>query len=314
MALITDHLGAPLHRPRMSDRLSFGLGLLFSPSAPVALALVLVLLGTAPARSEPRAADPAAPQELAPAAVGVDAKPQGVRLADRASFYGRLGLGFDWPEGSRYRDANCTSTEPPALFGCRDGADGRQLGAYGDFDPTAVLDAGLGYRVNDWLRAEALLSWRPTMDFHGQSNFLGAGSNQPVSGSVSSVAGFGVAYLDLPRLGQVRPFLGAGLGVANNRMGAMTYAFPNLSATATTTMAGGSSTDLAYLLTAGLSVPLGDRVDLDLAYRYTDLGQVQTESGQATVVRSAGTRSIAIGGTQADLRSHGVTLSVRYAF
>ena len=97
-------------------------------------------------------------------------------------------------------------------------------------------------------------------------------------------------------------------------MGAMTYAFPNLSATATTTMAGGSSTDLAYLLTAGLSVPLGDRVDLDLAYRYTDLGQVQTESGQATVVRSAGTRSIAIGGTQADLRSHGVTLSVRYAF
>ena len=151
------------------------------------------------------------PQEPAPAEVEVDAKPQGVRLADRASFYGRLGLGFDWPEGSRYRDANCNSTEPPALFGCGDGADGRQLGAYGDFDPTAVLDAGLGYRVNDWLRAEALLSWRPTMDFHGQSNFLGAGSNQPVSGSVSSVAGFGVAYLDRPGSARFAPFLGPAL-------------------------------------------------------------------------------------------------------
>jgi opacity protein-like surface antigen len=271
------------------------------PPPCLALAVAVALLGTGPARSQSPAADPAT------------ASP-GVRLADQTGFYGRLGLGYDWPEGSRYRDADCASTVPPALFGCGDGADGRQLGAVGDFDPTAVLDAALGYRVNDWLRAEALLSWRPTMDVHGQSNFLGAGSNQPVSGWVSSVAGFGVAYLDLPRFGQVRPFLGAGLGVAHNRMGAMTYQFPSLSATATTTTAGGSSTDLAYLLTAGLSIPLGDRVDLDLAYRYTDLGLLQTDSGQATVVRAAGTRSLAIAGTQADLQTHGVTLSVRYAF
>lgn len=93
------------------------------------------------------------------------------------------------------------------------------------------------------------------------------------SGSVSSVAGFGVAYVDLPRIGKVRPFLGAGLGVARNRMGAMTYTFPNLSAKATTTTPGGNSSNLAYLLSAGLSVPVGDRLDLDLAYRYTDLAR-----------------------------------------
>lgn len=212
------------------------------------------------------------------------------RPADQPGFYGRLGVGVDWPEGNRYRDANCASTEPPALFGCVDGDDGRPLGAPGEFDATPVLDA-------------ALLSWRANMDFSGQSNFLGAGANQPVNGSVSSLAGFGVAYVDLPRIGQAR-----------NRMGSMTYGFPSLSATATTTTPGGSRTDLAYLLTAGFSVPLGERFDLDLAYRYTDLGQVQTASGQATVVRASGTRSIAIGGTKADLRSHGVMLSLRYAF
>lgn len=286
------------------------------PWASIPLALLSALLGTAPVRSESSTPDPAAdPQQPTPAAVEEAAKPPALpRPADQPGFYGRLGVGVDWPEGSRYRDANCASTEPPALFGCVDGDDGRLLGAPGEFDATPVLDAALGYRANDWLRAEALLSWRANMDFSGQSNFLGAGANQPVNGSVSSLAGFGVAYVDLPRIGQVRPFLGAGLGVARNRMGSMTYAFPSLSATATTTTPGGSRTDLAYLLTVGFSVPLGERFDLDLAYRYTDLGQVQTASGQATVVRASGTRSIAIGGTKADLRSHGVMLSLRYAF
>ncbi len=286
-------------------------------SAGVPVVLLLGLLASAPARSETTAAGPApeVSQPVEPAAVEPVARPTAVRPADRPGVYGRLGIGIDWPESSRYRDNNCASTDPPALFGCVNGDDGRRLGAYGDFGETAVLDAALGYRVNSWLRAEALFSWRPDMDFIGQSNFLGAGANQPVSTSVSSVAGFGVVYADLPRIGgSVRPFLGAGLGVAHNRIRPMSYRFPGLSATASTTTPGGSSSELAYLLTAGFSVPLGDRLDLDLAYRYTDLGQVQTDSGQAAVVRAGGSRSIAIGGTRADLRSHGLMLSLRYAF
>jgi len=120
-----------------------------------------------------------------------------------------------------------------------------------------VVDTAIGYRFIPWLRAEALLSWRPSMDFNGQSNFIGAGAPQPVWGSVSSLAGFGVAYVDLPPIGPVQPFLGAGLGAAHNRMGAMRYSFPALSPNASTTTPDGSRTNLAYLLTAGLSVPLG---------------------------------------------------------
>jgi len=220
-----------------------------------------------------------------------------------------------WPEATDFRDADCTS--PNALFGCRTGNNGQPLGATGSFDPALVVDGGLGYRFNRWIRAEALLSWRPDLDFSGQSNFLGrAGSNQPVSGSVSSVAGFGVAYVDLPKIGKVRPFLGAGLGVARNRLDSLNFQFPGISATSSTTTPGGSSSDLAYLLTAGISVPLSDRLDLDLAYRFTDLGSVTTGSGQAQVVRPAprGTFSTPIGGTSAALQTQGVLLSLRYAF
>jgi opacity protein-like surface antigen len=243
-----------------------------------------------------------------------DQPAESLRRADQPGVYLRLGVGLDEPERSRYRDDTCSSINPPALFGCVNGDDGRPLGARGSFDSTVVLDTALGYRFLPWLRAEALLSWRPSMDFNGQSNFIGAGDHQPVWGSVSSLAGFGVAYVDLPPIGPVQPFLGAGVGAAHNQMGAMRYSFPALPANASTTTPDGSRTNLAYLLTAGLSVPLGDRLDLDLAYRYTDLGQVQTNGGEATVVRARGTRRIDIGGTHADLQSHGAMISLRYAF
>ena len=266
------------------------------------LAMALALCSAPPVHSETQA--PSAPDQP----IGRN------RHADQPGVYVRLGVGVDKPDTGRYRDDTCSSINPPALFGCINGDDGRSLGARGSFDSTVVVDTALGYRFLPWLRAEALLSWRPSMDFNGQSNFIGAGDHQPVWGSVSSLAGFGVAYVDLPPIGSVQPFLGAGLGAAHNRMGAMRYSFPALPANASTTTPDGSRTNLAYLLTAGLSVPLGDRLDLDLAYRFTDLGQVQTNGGEATVVRARGTRRIDIGGTRADLVTHGAMLSLRYAF
>ena len=232
-----------------------------------------------------------------------------------AGLYGRLGGGIDWPESTGFADDNCASQQPAALFGCRAGNNGRPLGASGSFDPALVVEGAVGYRFNRWIRAEALLSWRPDLDFSGQSNFLGAaGPNQPVGAKVSSLAGFGVAYLDLPRLGKVRPFLGAGLGVARNRIDSLNFSFPGMSPTATTATPTGSSTGMAYLLTAGVSIPLGAKLDLDIAYRFSDLGSITTGSGQAQIVRPAGSFAFPIGGTNGQLQAHGVTMGLRFAF
>jgi opacity protein-like surface antigen len=112
----------------------------------------------------------------------------------------------------------------------------------------------------------------------------------------------------------VRPFLGAGIGAARNRIEALNFRFPGIAPTASTTIAGGSTSDLAYLLTAGISLPLSGRLDLDLAYRFSDLGSVKTSAGQAQVVRPARTFSIPIGGTTSSLETHGLVVSLRYAF
>lgn len=228
--------------------------------------------------------------------------------------YLRLGVGADGSTTSTFRDRNCQATNPPALFGCGAGRNGQPLQATGAFGTGAVLDAGLGYRLNSWLRAEALFSYRPAYEYQGQANFLQSAPPQPVSANLSSVAGFGVGYIDLPRLRRLQPYLGAGVGVARNRISAVRYDFPAIAPDASTTIAGGTTTGLAWLLTAGVAIPLNDQLSLDLAYRYSDLGRVQTDSGSASIARPTGNRTLEIAGTQAALQTHGAMLSLRYAF
>ena len=245
---------------------------------------------------------------VAPAAVWAESEEQA------RGPYLRLGAGVQWPETSALKDQRCSSTSPPALFGCEQGDDGRSLGAYGGFDQAPVVDAAVGYRWTPWLRTEALLNWSPQLNVSAQSNFLGAGSNQPVSSSGNGLAGFGVLYVDGPSLATVRPFIGAGLGAARTSLADVTYRFPAISSDAVTVTSGGSSTSFAYLLTAGVSIPVSERLDLDLAYRWTDLGTVKTNAGSAKLVRPAGRSKLAIAGTEIDLQTQAAVASLRFRF
>jgi opacity protein-like surface antigen len=77
---------------------------------------------------------------------------------------------------------------------------------------------------------------------------------------------------------------------------------------------GGTGTDLAYMLTAGGTMRLTGRLVLDVGYRYSDLGQVRTESGPAVITRTSFRRVLDIAGTEADLSAHGVTAGLRVEF
>ena len=85
----------------------------------------------------------------------------------------------------------------------------------------------------------------------------------------------------------------------------------------TTTVPGGSRAGLAWMVTAGLAMPVGARAILDLAWRYTDLGKVRTDRWPGRVVWRDGSREprpLDLAPTDARLRSHGVRLPLRYAF
>ena len=66
-----------------------------------------------------------------------------------------------------------------------------------------------------------------------------------------------------------------------------------------------------------VAVALSERMTLDLAWRYTDFGAVRTGRGRGFVVWRDGSREpleLDLAETRADLSSHGILASLRYAF
>ena len=163
-----------------------------------------------------------------------------------------------------------------------------------------------------------LVEYRPDFAFEGRANFLAPERRQDVSAKLSSVSGMLAGFVDLaalglPKPGPFAPFLGAGIGAARTRIGKTTMTFP----ATTTIVPGGSRTELAWMATAGVAVALGERVTLDLAWRYSDLGEVRTPRGPGRVVWRDGSREplpLDLAPTKARLKGHGVRLSLRHAF
>ena len=105
---------------------------------------------------------------------------------------------------------------------------------------------------------------------------------QSVSADLSTLSGMLAAYVDLPelgvpRLGRFSPFLGGGAGAVRVEIGETRMAFPeerrpSFRARVVSTSPG--------MLTAGVATSLGDNTTLELAWRYTDLGPVETRRRQ----------------------------------
>lgn len=228
--------------------------------------------------------------------------------------YVRGAVGHEESGGTTVRDLDCASTDPPALFGCAVGPDGRSIGARGDFGDSVALELALGTELGRRARVELALSSRLGLGLDAEANFLGVDAEQPVRAETSSLAAFAVVAVDLGRPEwRLQPYLAAGAGAARNEVEDGIYAFPGVSPDATTIVRGGDHTDFAWTAAAGLSYRLTESTFLELAARYTDLGEVRTDPGEATIVRPRGTFTLDIAGTRADLDTAGVTLGLRWA-
>ena len=90
-----------------------------------------------------------------------------------SSTFLRVGLGLSAFDETKFHDRDCSAVDPPALFGCGPGPDGKSRAARGEFDDALMLEAALGRRMNSLLEAEIAVTYRPEMEFAGQSNFSG---------------------------------------------------------------------------------------------------------------------------------------------
>ena len=233
-------------------------------------------------------------------------------------YYARVGFGLDRPNGTTFTDTDCSSESPAALYGCGVGGDGAPHRSRGEFGTVPALEAGFGYAGWSLARLEAVIAYRPRLDFTGIANFLETGRQQSVTADLSSLSGMVAVYVDLSdlglsKLGPLNPFVGAGAGVVRNHVGETRMMFPKT----TTIVPGGARTGFGWMVTAGVGTALDERTTLEFAWRYTDLGTVRTGRGEGRVIWRDGSREpllLDLAETQAELRSHGVQLSVRYTF
>lgn len=237
---------------------------------------------------------------------------------DASDWYARAALGYEQSNDADFSDRDCRSQQPAALFGCVRGDDGRPIGAYGDFGSYPRVEIAIGKRLLPWLRTDLSVGYRFDMDYQGNANFLGVGANEPVSADLESWTGMANTFVDLAALtntdlGRFDPYLGAGIGVAHNRLGKMTYRFPEnpyrhkLSVTPD-----GERTNFAYRLTLGTGIRLTETLSLDLSASYTDLGQVGTDTGLMAMNHIPA--GILVDETEAHLRTIGASIGLRYDF
>ena len=160
-------------------------------------------------------------------------------------------------------------------------------------DDAAFVDGGVGYRFNDYFRADVTGEYRAAAHFSANESYTAAAGTDTASpaydkydASIRSVVGLVNGYVDAGTWYGVTPFVGAGVGVGYVSVKNLTdlsygnaYGYGN--------GGGGFAYDhaqakLAYALMAGLDFRVTPNLTLEFGYRYLDLGNVA--SGQINCV------------------------------
>lgn len=182
-----------------------------------------------------------------------------------------------------------------------------------DIKNSALFGLGIGYEFNTWLRFDVTGEYRGRSAFFAQDSFPGGldgfdvfpGGTNEYTADIESWVGLANAYLDLGTYFCVTPYVGGGVGVSSiSVLGLKDVNVPNASVFYA---ADHTETNFAWAAYAGLAYDVTPSVTLDLAYRYTDLGDAR--SGTVTAFdNSSSYRSLDI----EDITSHDLMLGVRW--
>lgn len=152
-----------------------------------------------------------------------------------------------------------------------------------EFDPAGIIGVGIGYQFNSWLRGDITGEYRTKSNFRGVDHVRNANGQTVVvndfHGSKTEWLALANLYLDLGTWGGFTPYIGAGIGFANVRMGKLwdfNVTPPGLPAGLGRGQIGvsraGSKTNFAWALHAGTAYWVNDAFAIDMSYRYLNLG------------------------------------------
>ncbi len=140
---------------------------------------------------------------------------------------------------------------------------------------------------------------------------LKGNSTSSISQKIQSLAVMINGYYDIATFGRFIPYLSAGVGLANNKAGTLTINSSSGGSSYTTTLTKKSTNNLAWQVGAGSAIKLTNKIDLDLNYKFMDMGKVKTGSGSTTYSNNT-TEPASAGNSK--LRTHEFSIGARYNF
>ncbi len=172
-----------------------------------------------------------------------------------------------------------------------------------DFEDAWFAEGGLGCGSGSrGFRGEVVFGIHGEREFEGEPGVVGI--PDPMFFNVQSYTAMFNVYKDLGNFNGVTPYLGAGLGIAYNRIDEVYFTGnPFL----VNTIEGEDTLSFAWSLMAGLGYQVTDNLILDVGYRFLDLGKAQ--SGRVDSALFANPRVFVD-----DLLSHEVKVGFRYHF
>jgi opacity protein-like surface antigen len=152
----------------------------------------------------------------------------------------------------------------------------------GGFDSAPIFGGGVGYKFNEWIRADVTGEYRgkasfSALDFYDTDGDLNTTDDQGTNdytAKKSEMLFLVNGYVDVGTWHGITPYVGAGIGASRNTISDFRDA--NV-----TTGGGGYAGDasvwnFAWALHAGVGIQVTDRMTVDLGYSYVDLGDAQT--------------------------------------
>lgn len=167
-------------------------------------------------------------------------------------------------------------------------------------DDNWACGVGLGHQITANWRVDATVEWRSKFGVEGIPDPSVAGSlGQKFD--IRSTVGLLNVYYDIGNYAGFTPYVGAGVGVAYNRMS------DSLVSSSGFKTLGDSRTSLAWALMAGASYDLTDQWAIDAGYRYINFGDATTSvnGSDGSIVPEIESKNMA---------AHEIRVGLRYNF
>jgi opacity protein-like surface antigen len=148
-------------------------------------------------------------------------------------------------------------------------------------DRNWAFGGGVGYYFSKSVRGDLTLEGRSSSNVNGKIFYSAPASTVDVG--LRSTVGLANLYYDFDMRSHFTPYLGIGLGFANNKTSAGALS----DCGCTSTIDGASKTAAAGALMAGFSAKVFDRVSFDAGYRFLYLGDAVTGTVNTVIPRPA---------------------------